>query len=345
MTAGLLLLAVALIAANGFFVGAEFAVLAARRTRLEPLLPTSRRARTALRAIEQLPLMISGCQFGITLASLGLGAMGEPVVAKLLAGPFKAAHLPHELVHPVSIAVALTVVSVLHMLFGEMVPKNLALAGPERAALALAPPLMAFVRVFRPVIVTLTAAATGVLKLLKTEPVSEIGDAANRDAVSALISESRDGGLLPETPHGLMSGALEFEDRTAGSVALPLTALATVPPDVTPGEVERLVTATGFSRFPVQAAAQGSGATGRLVGYLHLADVLEAGPERRSQPVDRGWIRPLEAVPATASLQAALTTLRSSSSHLARVVAEDGTDCGVIALEDILEQLVGEVAD
>ena len=148
MTAWLLLLAVALIAANGFFVGAEFAVLAARRARLEPLLPTSRRARTALRAIEQLPLMISGCQFGITLASLGLGALGEPVVAELLAGPFEAAHLPHELLHPVSIAVALTLVSVLHMLLGEMVPKNLALAGPERAALALAPPLMGFVRRF-----------------------------------------------------------------------------------------------------------------------------------------------------------------------------------------------------
>jgi CBS domain containing-hemolysin-like protein len=165
----------------------------------------------------------------------------------------------------VSIAVAFTVVSVLHMLFGEMVPKN-----P-----ALAPPLMAFVRVFRPVIVTLTAAATGVLKLLKTEPVSEIGDAANRDAVSALISESRKGCLLPETPHGLMSGALEFEDRTAGSVELPLTALVTVPPDVSPDEVEGLVTATGFTRFPVQAAEEGSaGATGELIGYLHLADVL-----------------------------------------------------------------------
>ena len=174
MTAALLLLAVALIAANGFFVGAEFAVLAARRARLEPLLPTSRRARTALRAIEQLPLMISGCQFGITLTSLGLGALGEPAVAELLTGPFEAAHLPHELVHPLSIAVALTLISVLHMLFGEMVPKNLALAGPERAALALAPPLMAFVQVFRPVIVTLTAAATGVLKLFRTEPISEI---------------------------------------------------------------------------------------------------------------------------------------------------------------------------
>jgi CBS domain containing-hemolysin-like protein len=346
MTAGLLLLAVALIAANGFFVGAEFAVLAARRARLEPLLDRSRRARSALRAIEHLPLMISGCQFGITLASLGLGALGEPAVAELLTGPFEAVHLPDELVHPVSIAVALTFVSVLHMLFGEMVPKNLALAGPERAALALAPPLMGFVRVFRPVIVGLTAAATGVVRLLRTEPVSEIGDASNRDAVAALIGESRQEGLLPESQHELLSGALEFEDRTARSVALPLTSLVTVTPDVTPAQVEELVASTGFSRFPVETAARGTASANReLVGYLHLADVLETDTERRSRPVDRRWIRPLAAVPATATLQAALGLLRRGGSHLARVVGEDGSDCGVIALEDILEQLVGEVTD
>jgi CBS domain containing-hemolysin-like protein len=346
MSAWLLLLAVALIAANGFFVGAEFAVLAARRARLEPLLPSSRRARTALAAIEQLPLMISGCQFGITLASLGLGALGEPVVAELLTAPFDALGVPHELVHPVSIAVALTLISVLHMLFGEMVPKNLALAGPERAALALATPLMGFVRLFRPVIVTLTAAATGVLKLLKTEPVSEIGDAANRDAVAALISESREGGLLPEDQHDLLFGALQFEDRTARSIALPLTSLVTVPPDVTPAQVEELVTETGFSRFPVQVRTVGSaGDARRLVGYVHLADVLDPDPQRHSQPIEQRWIRPLEAIPATATLQSALATLRSSGTHLARVVAADGSDCGVIALEDILEQLVGEVVD
>jgi CBS domain containing-hemolysin-like protein len=127
VTAGLLLLAIGLIAANGFFVGAEFAVLASRRTRLEPLLRSSRRARTALRAIEQLPLMISACQFGITLASLGLGALAEPVVASLLTDALATLHVPHELIHPLALAIALTLVSCLHMLLGEMVPKNLAL--------------------------------------------------------------------------------------------------------------------------------------------------------------------------------------------------------------------------
>ena len=345
MTVGLLLLSLALVAANGFFVGAEFAVLAARRGRLEPLLRTSGSARTALRAIEQLPLMISACQFGITLASLGLGALGEPAVAALLIGPFEALHLPHQLIHPLALAIALTLISALHMLLGEMVPKNLALAGPERAALIFAPPLLLFVRVFRPVIISLTAVATGVLRLLRIEPVSEIGDAPNRDAVAALIGESREEGLLQPDQHDLLSGALAFEELNANAVRLPLDTLITVTPDVTPVRIEELVAATGFSRFPVRVQGGDESASGELIGYIHLADVLDTDPVRRHRPIDRRWIRPLNDVPTTATLQTVLASLRRSGSHLARVVDENGQTQGVIALEDVLEQIVGEVAD
>ena len=209
VTAALLLLAVGLIVANGFFVGAEFAVLASRRTRLEPLLRSdSRRARTALRAIEQLPLMISACQFGITLASLGLGALAEPVVASLLTDPLTALHVPHQLIHPLALAIALTLVSCLHMLLGEMVPKNLALTGPERAAMVLAPPLLLFVQIFRPIIIGLTAVATAVLRLLRITPASEIGEVTDRDSVAALIGESSEEGLLETDQQGLLTGAL-----------------------------------------------------------------------------------------------------------------------------------------
>jgi CBS domain containing-hemolysin-like protein len=344
VTAASLLLAFALIAANGFFVGAEFAVLAARRSRLEPLLRTSRRARTALRAIEQLPLMISACQFGITLASLGLGALAEPVIASLLTGPLAALRVPHGLVHPIALAIALTLVSCLHMLLGEMVPKNLALTGPERAALMLTPALLVFVRIFRPIIIGLTAVATGVLKLLGIKPVSEIGDVIDRDSVAALIGESNEEGLLQANQHELLSGALAFEEIHAEVVALPLEALVTVLPDVTPVHIEQLVTATGYSRFPVRAADHPS--TGAdLIGYIHLADGLETDSASRNRPVDRRCIRPLGDIPTTATLQTALATLRRSGSHLARLIDENGQTRGLIALEDILEQLVGEVMD
>jgi CBS domain containing-hemolysin-like protein len=344
MTAALLLLAFALIAANGFFVGAEFAILASRRSRLEPLQGTSRQARTALRAIEQLPLMISACQFGITLASLGLGALAEPVIASLLTEPLAALHVPHEFLHPVALVIALTLVSCLHMLLGEMVPKNLALTGPERAAMMLTPALLVFVRIFRPIIIGLTAVATGVLRMLGIKPVTEIGDVIDRDSVAALIGESSEEGLLETNQQELLSGALAFEETKAEVVGLPLDALVTVDPDVTPADVEQLVTATGYSRFPVRQDHHTS--TGvDLIGYIHLADVLDTDPASRNRPVDRRWIRPLVDIPTTATLQTALATLRRNGTHLARLIDENGQTHAVIFLEDILEQLVGEVAD
>jgi CBS domain containing-hemolysin-like protein len=344
VTAGLLLLAVGLIAANGFFVGAEFAVLASRRTRLEPLLRSSRRARTALRAIEQLPLMISACQFGITLASLGLGALAEPVVASLLTDPLDALHVPHQLIHPLALAIALTLVSCLHMLLGEMVPKNLALTGPERAAMILAPPLLLFVRIFRPIIIGLTAVATAVLKLLRVTPASEIGEVTDRDSVAALIGESSEEGLLKTDQHELLTGALAFEETKAEAVGMPLDTLVTVDLDVTPVRVEQLVAATGYSRFPVRGGERTpTGAD--LIGYIHIADVLDTDQARRNLPLDSRWIRPLGEIQTTATLQTALATLRRSGSHLARLIDDNGQTHAVIALEDILEELVGEVMD
>jgi CBS domain containing-hemolysin-like protein len=344
VTAALLLLALALIAANGFFVGAEFAVLAGRRARLESLVGSSRRARTALRAIEQLPLMISACQFGITLASLGLGALAEPVVASLLTGPLAALHVSHELVHPLALAIALTLVSSLHMLLGEMVPKNLALTGPERAVMMLAPALLVFVRIFRPIIIGLTAVATGVMRLLRIQPVSEIGDATDRDSVAALIGESSEEGLLETDQQELLTGALAFEQTRAEVVGVPLDAVIAVGPDVTPARVEELVAATGYSRFPVRADDHPSSEVD-LVGYIHLADVLDTDQAYRNRSVDRRWIRPLVDIPATATLQTALAILRRSGSHLARLIDGNGRTHAVIFLEDILEQLVGEVTD
>ena len=344
MTAGLLLLAVGLIAANGFFVGAEFAVLASRRTRLEPLLRSSRRARTALRAIEQLPLMISACQFGITLASLGLGALAEPVVASLLTDALATLHIPQELIHPLALAIALTLVSCLHMLLGEMVPKNLALTGPERAAMVLAPPLLLFVQIFRPIIIGLTAIATAVLKLLRVTPASEIGEVTDRDSVAALIGESSEEGLLKTNQRELLTGALAFEETKAEAVGLPLDTLVTVDPDVTPGRVEQLVAATGYSRFPVQADYR-TPSRPELIGYIHIADVLDTDQTRRNLPLDHRWIRPLGEIRTTATLQTALATLRRSGSHLARLIDDNGETQAVIALEDILEELVGEVRD
>jgi CBS domain containing-hemolysin-like protein len=332
-----LLLAVLLIAGNGFFVGAEFALLAARQTKLTGLAETSRRARSALRASQQLPLMISGCQFGITICSLGLGAVAEPAVAALLEPVFEALHVPEAVLHPIAFALALLLTSVLHMMLGEMVPKNIALAGPERAALLLAPPLLGFIRLFRPVIIGLTAAATAVLRLFKVQPVDEGGHAYTAEQVAGLVDEASREGLLGREEHDLVVDALAFGERTARVVLLPTARLVTVPPGVTAAQVEQKVAETGFSRFPV---AEG----GRLVGYMHLADVLNVPTVRRDRPLDRGTVRPLPRVAAGAPLHEVLARLQRTGAHLAEVV-DRGRPLGVVALEDVLEELVGEVRD
>jgi CBS domain containing-hemolysin-like protein len=332
--------AVLLLAGNAFFVGAEFALISARRTQIEPLAAQgSRRARTTLAAMERVSLMMAGAQLGITVCSLGLGAVGEPAVAHLLEGPFAAAGMPEQLLHPVAFAIALTVVVVLHMVLGEMVPKNIALAGPERSALALGPVLYGVVKVLEPVIVALNAVANAVLRLLKVEPKDEVTSAFTRDEVAGLVTESRREGLLDADEHELLTGALGFDEQPVSSVLLPAESLVTVPEGVTPAQVEARCAETGFSRFPVQARS------GELTGYLHLRDVLVTDPALRDRPVERRTIRPLATIPRTSPLHSALEVMQARGAHLAQVVEPDGRPAGVVALEDVLEELVGEVRD
>jgi CBS domain containing-hemolysin-like protein len=342
-----LLIAAALLLLNAFFVGAEFSVISARRSQIEPLADAgSRRARTALRAMERISLMLACAQLGITVCSLGLGAVAEPAIAHLIEAPLEAVGLPTEVMHPIAFALALALVVYLHVVIGEMVPKNLALAGPERAVLVLAPPLMTIARVVRPVIVVLNAVANGVLRLLRVEPKNELASTYTADEVHSIVTESAREGLLVDD-HGLLTGALEFSEREAGDVMVPLERLVTVPVGSSPAEVERLVTQTGFSRFPVvrpEPAAE-SPAEPVVIGYLHLKDLLYADDDRHDQPVPEKRVRSLVSVSTGDEVEEALATMQRAGTHLARVVDESGRTLGVLFLEDVLEELVGEVRD
>lgn len=334
------LLAVVLLAFNAFFVGAEFALLSARRSQIEPrAVAGSRAAKTVLRAMEQVSLVMAGAQLGITVCSLGLGAVGEPAVAHLLEPLFHAAHVPESALHPVSFVVALSLVVYLHVVLGEMVPKNLAIAGPERSALVLGPPMMVIVTVLRPFIVVLNLLANGVLRLLGIEPKDEVSSSFTREEVAALVEESRGEGMLADDEYDRLAGALGFTEKTVTEVVLPVAELSTVPDGATAADVEALCAATGFSRFPVASAE------GELLGYLHIKDVLESDEERRQRVVDHKWIRPFATVHPDDLLHTALESLQRKGSHMARVVDRDGQLVGLVALEDVLEELVGEIRD
>ncbi len=242
--------------------------------------------------MEHVSLMMAGAQLGITICSLGLGAVGEPAVAHLLEGPFEAAGMPEALLHPVAFALALTIVVFLHMVIGEMVPKNIALAVPERSALAVGPVLAVVVTVLRPLIWLLNQGANLVLRLIKVQPKDEVTSAFTRDEVAGLVRESRREGLLDDREHDLLAGALQFDDQTAADLAIPSAELVTVPPAATVAELEQLCVSTGFSRFPVREP------DGTLRGYVHVKDLLDTPADTRNRPVEPRWIRPLPTVAA-----------------------------------------------
>jgi CBS domain containing-hemolysin-like protein len=340
MSTGLAIgISVFLLAANAFFVGAEFALISARRSSIEPRAAEGGRAAgITLRAMENVSLMMAGAQLGITICSLGLGYLGEPAIAHFLEGPFHDLGIPDGLVHPIAFAIALGLIGYLHVVFGEMVPKNIALAGPDRAALVLAPPLVLVVRVLHPAIALLNWIANRTLRAVGVQPQDEVTSSFTRDEVAGLVSESTREGKLDENEQRLLIGALEFEERDARSVLLALDDVEAVPVDVTPAEVEDIAGRTGYSRFPVQEGSE-------LIGYLHLKDALEFKDRHRNRPIARSWIRDLAIVNASDPLRAVLATMQRSNAHLAQVTEVDGTVLGVAALEDVLEELVGEIRD
>lgn len=334
-----IILSLLLLGLNAFFVGAEFALISARRSEIEPRAGRGeRRARITLGAMERVSLMMAGAQLGITGCALGLGYLGEPAVASILEGPIEAVGLPGGLTHPIALAMALLIVGYLHVVIGEMVPKNISLSQPDRAALALGPPLLGAVRIARPAIEALNWTANAVLRLARVPVREEVTSAFTRNEVAGLVEESRREGLIDPMERRLLVGALQFEERDVHSVLLPMSRLQTVPVDVSPAEVESLASRTGYSRFPVLEG-------GNLIGYLHLKDALEFKDVHRNRPIARAWIHSLAAVRDTDRLRAALATMQRAGAHMARVTDSSGQVLGIVALEDVLEELVGEIRD
>lgn len=329
---------VALLAGNAFFVAAEFAVVSARRAQIEPRAEAGgRMAKITLSAMEQVSLMLAMCQLGITMCSLGLGAIAEPAVHHLIHTPLHALGVPDSLSHPLSFALALTLVAYLHVVVGEMIPKNVSLAIPERAALVLAPALMGVAQVFKPLIVVMNAIANVSIRMFGVQPKDEVASTYTAEEVHSIVTESSKEGLLGDDT--VVRGALEFSDQSARDVMVPLSDLVGVKSSSTPAELEDLVTTTGFSRFPVLDER------GELKGYLHLKDVLYADESERNRPVQPKRLRSLVTVRDIDEVEEALALMQNAGAHLGRVVTSQGKELGVIFMEDVLEQLVGEIAD
>lgn len=333
--------ALLLLLGNAFFVGAEFALVSARRTQIEPRADAgSAMARITLRAMENMSLVIGVNQLGITVCSLVLGAVGEPAVAHVVEPGLHALHVPDSFLHPIAFVIALSVVVYLHVVLGEMIPKNIALAGPDRAALVLGPPIWAIVTVLRPVIVVINACASAFLRLVGVRIMDEVSSTYTREEVAALVEESRGEGLIEPEEYDRLAGALGFTEKTVSTVLMPTASLTTVRRGSTAADVEALCAATGYSRFPVVDDRDGS-----LLGYLHIKDVLETEEALRHRVVEDKWVRPFAPVSPDDLLHEALETLQRRGAHMAAVVDAGGATLGVATLEDVIEELVGEIRD
>ena len=342
-------LAVLLLLGNAFFVAAEFALVSARRTQIEPLAEAGKRsAKTALWAMEHATLMLATSQLGITVCSLLILNVSEPAIHHLLEIPLNLTGLPEEAIGTIAFIIALLIVSYLHVVFGEMVPKNLSFSIPDQAVLILAPPLVFFGRLVKPVIVALNSTANGVLRLFGVAPKNEATSTFTLDEVATIVSQSTREGVLSDDS-GALSAAFEFTAKKAKDIAVPLDQLVTLPESATPADVEKAVTRHGFSRYVLDYES------GEPSGYIHLKDVLgldvdpvdpvDTGRTGYTDPIPAKLIRQLVSIFEDTDLEDALATMRRSGAHLARTFTVTGDATGVLFLEDIIEELVGEVQD
>ncbi|MFJ9413241.1 hemolysin family protein [Streptomyces sp. NPDC101227] len=333
MTALQLFVGLLTLVVNAFFVGAEFALISVRRSQIEPYVERGdRRAASVLWGLQHVSAMLAAAQLGITLCTLVLGAVAEPAIAHLLEPVFHAVGISHALIHPISFVIALSLATYLHMLFGEMVPKNVALAEPVRSALLLGPPLVALTRALRPVIFSINAFANVLLALLRVETRDEVAATFSDDQLAKMVEDSRAAGLLDERAQERLRDALELGRRPVRDVVLSAERVVAARMGVTPEDLERLAARSGFSRFPVIDD------NSRILGYLHVKDALDATP--RDLPFPVGALRPIARVKSATPLDDVLTAMRASRTHLAAVIGDEGTLAGLVTMEDVLRELV-----
>ncbi|MEV0694737.1 hemolysin family protein [Streptomyces sp. NPDC050388] len=337
MTVVQLLIGLATLVVNAFFVGAEFALISVRRSQIEPYAEQGeRRARSVLWGLEHVSALMAAAQLGITLCTLVLGVVAEPAIAHLLEPVFHAVGVPPGAGHAVSFVIALALATYLHMLLGEMVPKNIALAEPVRSALVLGPPLVALSRGLRPVIFTVNAFANTLLRLLRVEVRGEVVASFSDAELAQMVKDSGEAGLIDDRAQERLNDALELGRRPVRDVVLPLESVVYARVGVTPEGLEELSAQSGYSRFPVVDEAR------RIVGYLHVKDALDASP--RDMPFLLRDMRPIARVRENTPMDDVLTAMRGSRTHLAAVLGADGRLAGLVTMEDVLQELFGQRA-
>ncbi|RLP90099.1 HlyC/CorC family transporter [Micromonospora sp. BL4] len=332
---------VILLALNGFFVAAEFALVASKRYRLEQAAASGgRAARAALDGVRELSLMLAGAQLGITLCTLGLGALAEPAIEHLLSPLLHAVGLPDAASHLIALIFALGLVTFLHLVVGEMAPKSWAITDAERSATLLALPFRAFARVARPVLSALNALANAILRLFGVNQQDQLAQVHGPDELRILLEQSREHGLLGAEQHQLLTSMLELQGTSVAQVMEPFSTMVTVRRDDPAERIEQVSRDSGRSRLAVLDAA------GDVCGLVHVREAVRVVTTGRVATAGE-LMTPAFTLPATSSVTEAVAAMRARQSQLALVRNGGGParPIGFVALEDLLEEVIGEFDD
>lgn len=330
-----------LVLANGFFVASEFALVAVRRSRIEVLAEDgNRRAAVLLELIDNLNAYISATQLGITMASLALGWIGEPAFANLLEAPLQG-HVSDGVRHTISFALAFTAITFLHIVLGELAPKTLALERTEKIALAIALPMQLFHKLFRWPIWLLDCAGTRTVRLFGLHPSSGHASVYTSDELRHLIDISRLSGSIEADEQKLLQGVFEFSDAEVREVMVPRSAVEGLPVTATFEETKKAFRTLGYSRMPVYREQLDC-----VIGILYRRDLEPYLEQLNIEDFNlERLVHPPKFIPSTAQLSSALRQMQTSRTHLAVVVDEYGGIEGIVTLEDLLEEIVGEIVD
>jgi CBS domain containing-hemolysin-like protein len=328
-----LLALVGLIALNAAFVAAEYGLVTSRRTRIRELeREGNRRARAVLKITADPPRFIAAMQLGVTITSLSIGALGEPLFAHFFE-PVLASIL--------AVLISLFIVTFLHVVLGELVPKGIALGHPERTALVLSAPVRGFFTIMAPLVWLLQRATELVLGLLGQQPPGADHSAHSEAELRMLLSSSAEQGEIDRGEQEMLYKVFDFADKEVSDVMVPRPEVIALSVDLPPTEALEAVLVSPFTRYPVYR-----GTLDDVVGILHVRDLYQAMHDPDVVPIDlEGLVRPATMVPETKDLAALLTEFRRSNQHLAIVIDEYGAVEGIVTLEDLLEEIVGEIED
>ena len=341
LSAAQLLVALALVGLNGFFVAAEFAFVRVRGTSVEQLADEGRAGAGSLQAVmADLDNYLAVTQLGITLASLGLGWVGEPAVAALLE-PVLAPVLPESLLHLVAFAVGFSIITFLHVVFGELAPKTFAIARTERLSLLLAPPMKVFYYLFYPGIVVFNGSANAFTQLLGVPAASETDETLGEREIRRVLARSGEEGNIDATEVDMIERVFDLDDTVVREVMVPRPDVVSLPADATLSDIRSLVLDEGHTRYPVLDADDAD----QVVGFVDVKDVLRAGEEGDEDATAGELAREIPVVPETTAINDLLLQFRRDHRQMAAVIDEWGSFEGIATVEDVVEAVVGDLRD